>query len=127
MTTHLDQATTLNLEQHLHSVDVKYLDIERVYCGMSTMSDQDGISASKPPPAMAATSVLEDGKTGSISANAQNSTGNSTENPSDKKHGNDSLDVETAVPPRGRFRTIGIVLMCCVSSLRIPFVEFEMI
>jgi hypothetical protein len=88
------------------------------------MSDQDEISASKPPPpAMAATSVLEDGKTASISANAQSSTENSTESPSDKKHGNDSLDVEAAEPPRGRFRTIGIVLMCCVSLLQTPLIE----
>ena len=83
------------------------------------MSGQDELSASKPPPpAVEAISVLEDGKAASISSNAQGCTDNSTESPSDKKHGNDSLDFEAAEPLRGRFRTIGIVLMCCVSLLQ---------
>lgn len=89
------------------------------------MSDQAEISASKqaPPPAMAATSVLEDEKTASISADAQSSAEKSTESPSDKKYSNDSLDIEAAAPPRGRFRTIGIVLMFCVSLLQTSLIE----
>ena len=80
------------------------------------MSDHDELSASKPPPpATAAISVLEDGEAAFISSNPQICTENSTESPPDKKHGNDLLDVEAAEPLRGRFRTIGIVLMCCVS------------
>lgn len=82
------------------------------------MSDQDQILACKPSlPTMAAASVPVDRRTVLLVADSQNSTEDNAGTPADKKHLNVPFDIEAAQPLRGKFRTTGIVLMCCVSLL----------
>jgi hypothetical protein len=87
------------------------------------MSNEDEISAAKPPPpTMGAAAVLEDQNTVSASAHADSSTESpNTASPS-KNPGIESFDVESTNPPRSRFRTSGIVLMCCVRLFHRPLI-----